>query len=105
MNTAVPDGLIVASYARRGAGLWIGVRAVASLFTILAQGDLLNPTAGLAIGIVAASAALALLETHRRRERALLGNLGVSLPALTLMLTWPAATGELTFLAIAAFSR
>ena len=102
MRTLVPDGLIVGTYVRRGAGLWIGMRAVVTVFTLLAQGDPLRPTAGMTIGIVAVSAALGLLETHRRRERALLGNLGVSLPALALMLAVPAAIGELVLRAIAA---
>jgi hypothetical protein len=92
--------LIAASYLRRGAGIWLGVRTIASLMTFLAGGNPLSLSFGATVATIAVSGALGLLETHRRHERALLGNLGVTMAMLTIMLVAPALLGELSLLAI-----
>ncbi len=95
----VPDASILAPLLRRAAGLWILVRiAVVGLAAIAPGGDdvaLLHWHPPGAIGSIAACALLGFIDTRRRKERALLANLGVADRELVAIFVTPAIFGEI----------
>lgn len=100
-----PNSLIVRKYLARGAGLWLGVRLMASAAFVMAESDPLNigPTA--TVLIIVAASTVSLIDVHIRRERALLENLAVSRQALIGLFAGPAVAGELALLFVAALRR
>ena len=89
-----PNQLVVRSYFARGAKLWFATRAALTALFLMAGFDPLRLSATTLIGIVVLTAALGYVDVRRRRERALLGNLGVSPLALGAFLAGPPIVGE-----------
>lgn len=90
-----PNRLIVRAYLSRTARLWLGARALLCGVSLLAGMNPVPLSAGAAVEIVLLSVGLSVLETHRRRERALLSNLGIGPFALGALFVAPAMIGEL----------
>jgi hypothetical protein len=90
-----PNALFLRAYLLRGASLWLGGRVLVSALLLLAGVDPFALTASSSLQIVGIIVALGLIDTLRRHERALLGNLGVSFPMLALVIGAPALLGEL----------
>ncbi len=89
---SLPARLIVRSYLVRSARLWVVARGLLVLQLLYAgQAPFGFPSS---VTAVAVTAALGLAETHRRREWALLGNLGVGMRELIPLLLVPPAIGE-----------
>lgn len=78
----------------RGAQLWAGARLLAGAVLALAGEDPLYLNVSSAFLLVANCIALGLADVHRRHERALLENLGVSRFARTAFFALPALIGE-----------
>lgn len=89
-----PNILITARYLTRGALLWLGARLLAGAVIALAGADPLYLNASSALLLVGISVALGLADIHRRHERALLENLGVSRFARVAFFALPALVGE-----------
>lgn len=83
------------AYLLRGASLWLGGRVLVSALLLLAGVDPFALTVSASLQIVGIIVALGLIDTLRRHERALLGNLGVSFATLALVIGTPALLGEL----------
>lgn len=92
-----PNPLVVRAYLARGAKLWVLTRALLIVAFLFANADPFRLSAVEFVGVITLSAALGFLETRRHRERALLGNLGVSPLVLGAMFTGPALAGEIAF--------
>ena len=90
----VPNTLIIARFAARGIMLWVGARLLAGAMIALAGGDPLYLDLSSAVVLVASCIALGLADVHRRHERALLDNLGVSRFARAAFFAFPALVGE-----------
>lgn len=88
----MPPESIVTSYLARGTVLWVVTRALVSVVLMLARGDLFAPSA--LLSAVVLSTGLAVVETHQRREWALLGNLGVRFPVVVILVAAPPLAGE-----------
>ena len=86
--------LVARNYLRRAAVLWVGARLLVSAVVGLAGGDPLHLGAPAALVVIAATATLACVQTLRLRERVLLGNLGISVGALSLYFAAPPLFGE-----------
>lgn len=95
-----PSSLLVRKYLARGAGLWVGVRLLASATLVMAGEDPLRAGFLTTIFIAVAACTLALLDAYVRRERALLENLGVSRRMLVTLFAGPALAGELCLLVV-----
>ena len=89
-----PNTLIIAHFAVRGMILWVGARLLAGALVALAGGDPLYLDLPSAVVLVASCIALGLADVHRRHERALLDNLGVSRLARASFFAIPALVGE-----------
>jgi hypothetical protein len=99
------DPLIVRAYLTRGAKLWLLARALLTLGFMQAAIDPFRLSAVAFVTVVVLSVALGFLEIRRHRERALLGNLGVSPFMLGALFTGPALVGEIAIrLGMAAFA-
>ncbi|MEO7043431.1 MAG: hypothetical protein ABI035_14305 [Gemmatimonadaceae bacterium] len=93
-RTTLPNRLIVRTYATRGALLWVATRAI--LIAIFLRGgfDPFQLSAAAMGGVVLLSVVVCFLETYRRHERALLGNLAVRPVTLIVLFATPALLGE-----------
>ena len=89
-----PNTLIVTRFTARGAQLWVGARLLAGAVIALAGGDPLSLSVLSALLLVALCIAIGLSDMHRRHERALLENLGVSRFARVAFFALPALVGE-----------
>lgn len=89
-----PNSLIVTRFATRGAQIWVGARLLAGAVIALAGGEPLFLSMLSALLLVAIGIALGLADIHRRHERALLENLGVSRLARVAFFALPAFVGE-----------
>ena len=89
-----PSPLIARAYLFRGALLWIVARAAITGALVLAGGDALRLSTTALVGVVLLIVALGWIETRRRREGALLANLGVSPYVLSVFFAAPALFGE-----------
>lgn len=89
-----PNPLVVRLYAQRGMRLWASTRALASLLIVLAEGHPLRTSPTVIVQLVLLSVAVCFVDTWRLRERALLGNLGVSPAVLAGLFGLAAMTGE-----------
>lgn len=90
----LPNSLIVTRFTARGAQLWVGARLLTGAVIALAGGDPLFLSVLSALLLVAVCIALGLADMHRRHERALLENLGVSRVARVAFFALPALVGE-----------
>jgi hypothetical protein len=91
----LPSRLVTQAYAARGTRLWIATRALISVVFFFAKINPFDMSAGSSIEIVLVSVALCFLDTRRRREDVLLGNLGVTRPVLGVLFAIPAILGEI----------
>lgn len=89
-----PNPLVVQAYLLRGALLWIVARAAITGALVLAEGDALKLSTTALVEVVLLIVALGWIETRRRREGALLANLGVSPLVLSAFFAGPALLGE-----------
>ena len=89
-----PNPLVVRAYLLRGALLWIVARAAITGALVLAGGDALKLSTTALVEVVLLIVALGWIETRRRREGALLANLGVSPLILSVFFAGPALLGE-----------
>ncbi|HEY2165514.1 MAG TPA: hypothetical protein VGH04_16065 [Gemmatimonadaceae bacterium] len=83
------------AYLVRGATCWIAAHAVVAIVAWFGGLPALPLTASGAVEMIAASVALGFVDTRRRREMALIGNLAIHPVALTGALATPAVLGEL----------
>ena len=90
-----PNRLIVQAYLSRGARLWLIVRAMLSGVFLLAGTNPVRLSALVGVEIVLLTGAVSFLEIRRRRERALLANLGVRPLVCGALSAAPALIGEL----------
>lgn len=90
-----PNPLIVRAYLFRGALLWIVTRAAITGALVLAGGNALRLSTAAVVEVILLIVALGWIETRRRRESALLGNLGVPPLALSAIFAAPALLGEI----------
>jgi hypothetical protein len=74
--------------------LWIVTRATVTGALVLAGGDAIELSMTALVAIVLLIVALGWIETRRRREGALLANLGVSPFMLSVLFAGPALLGE-----------
>ena len=95
MNTAVPNAILVAAYLRRGVWLWISLRLLATAVYLFGDADPTPFWSTGSIGMVAAVAVLAFADMHLRKERVLIGNLGVSSAVTAAICAAPALAGEI----------
>ena len=89
-----PNSLVVRTYLMRGALLWLGARLIASAALGFAEMDPLRLPVATTIGLVVFSVLIGVADVHRRHERALLGNLGLSRGMLVGFLAGPPLCGE-----------
>lgn len=100
-----PNALIVRSYLLRGAQLWGSSRILLSAAFLLAGASPLGLGLTGVVGVILLNVALGFVETNRRRERALLGNLGVRTSMLMMLFAVPAIVGELALRLVTATIR
>jgi hypothetical protein len=95
----IPDASILKPYLGRGFRLWLIVRIAIAVVPLLAgdgtASDVLSWDPVSAIATLFVCALLGLIDTRRRGERALLGNLGIQDRALVAMFLAPGAVGEI----------
>jgi hypothetical protein len=101
----LPNRLVVRAYLFRGALLWIVTRATITSALVLAGSNALRLSTAALVEVVLLIVALGWIETRRRRESALLGNLGVSPVVLSVFFGAPALLGELLLRTGAALLR
>lgn len=90
-----PPRLIVRAYLRRGAVVWLTTRlVVVVVFAFGGTNPFVVPIVVL-LGLVAASAALTLVDVHRRHEQMLIGNLAIGPAFIVALAAIPALAGEL----------
>ena len=101
---ALPARPIVRSYVARSTKVWILARVLLGLQLAFAAQDrafgierVADHLFGLGhmVIVVAVSTALGVVETHRRHEWALLGNLGIGFRELLPLLVLPPVVGEM----------
>lgn len=90
-----PNGLVVRAYLFRGVLLWIAARAAITVALMLAGEDPIRISGFTGVGIVLLVVVLGWIETRRRREGALLANLGVSPLLPSVCFAAPALLAEL----------
>ncbi len=93
------------AYLVRGATCWLAAHAVVAVVAWFGSLPALPLTTTAAFEMVAASVALGVVDTFRRREMALIGNLAIHPVALTGALATPAVVGELILRAIGTGAR
>ena len=93
--------LVVRAYVRRGARLWLASRALLAAVFLFGQADpIRTPTMGAAL-IILWVVGVSILETHRRGEFVLLGNLGIRPSAVAAMYAVPATVAEVALQCLA----
>lgn len=90
-----PDSVVIRPYLLRGLFLWIVTRVAITGVILLAGGNAIEFSTAASVEVVILIVALGWVETLRLRERALLGNLGVSPLVLSSFFAGPALLGEL----------
>ena len=90
-----PNRLVVRAYAARGARLWLATRAAVSIVFLFGRVNPLDFSVSGSMRMVAIAVGVSFLETHYRRERVLLANLGVRPQMLTVLFVAPALMGEI----------
>lgn len=99
MLLSFPNALLVRAYLRRGVGLWVASRVLLAMVLAFAELEPIRLSTAGSIQLVLVTALVAWVDLHRRKERALLGNLGVSRAFIVAICALPAAVGE-TILAL-----
>ena len=99
----LPNRTLVATYVTRHFRLWALLRVGLSGLFLLAGTDPLRVSPLTLGAVVGFAAAVSVVELRRRRERDLLGNLGVGAVALAALVIVPPLTGELLLRAVGAF--
>jgi hypothetical protein len=98
-SLGLPDSSILKPYLGRGFRLWLIVRIAIAAVPLLAGGgtvsDALSWDPVSAIATLSVCALLGFIDTRRRGERALLGNLGIQDRALVAMFLAAPAAGEI----------
>ena len=101
----MPHAVIALPFIVRGLPLWLFVR-VAFLLVVLFNGEdaasLMEWQPGTALGLLLLTVILGVVDVRRRRERVLLGNLGVSDLQLASFFALSAVMGELLLAVILA---
>ena len=82
-------------YVSRGARLWLATRAALTAAMLLAGTNPARLSAAAAVEVILMSVVVSFVDTHHRRERALLANLGVRPIALGVLFAGPALLGEI----------
>jgi len=88
------------AYFVRGATCWVAARAVAAIVALFGSLPALPVSTVAAIEAIVVSVALGVVDTLRRRETALIGNLAIHPAVFIGALAVPAAIGELSLRAI-----
>jgi hypothetical protein len=91
----LPNPLIAQAYLARGAQIWLGSRAVQCAVFLVAGMNPIQLSSATSVAIILWSVAMSFLDTRRRRERALLANLGVRPMLLGALFAGPAIVGEI----------
>lgn len=89
-----PNRLVVRAYLFRGMLLWIAARAAIAVALMVVRQDPIELSISASVGVVLLIVALGWIETRRRRESALLANLGVSPLLLSACFAGPALSAE-----------
>ena len=100
----IPNSVVVRAFAFRSAKLWFGARALLALALANANLPPFPRSTGAVIIVVLITTALCFAELWRRRERVLIGNLGVSQWAIAGLSVVPPTIAELGFIAGVALS-
>ena len=95
MSSATAMAPIAWAYLVRGLWLWIGARLLAALVFVFARIGAVPTDTVTGVYMVALAMALGVVDVRRRRERALLGDLGVPIAVLLSWFAVPAICGEL----------
>jgi hypothetical protein len=90
-----PNFLVVRTFLVRGALLWLAARAMITTALLLDGASPFRLSGAAIAEVILLSVALCFLETHLRRERALLENLGIRRLTLGVVFAGPALVGEL----------
>ena len=85
---------IIRAYCLRGAWCWLATRAVLSAVRWLGALTVLRVSTAAAIEITVLAVVVSLLDTKRRHERSLIGNLAVHPALLMICFAIPASAGE-----------
>jgi hypothetical protein len=93
-----PNPLVVRAYVLRSAWLWLGVRALTVLVLGVAELPPFPRSPKAALLFVLIGTTLCFVDAWRRRERALIGNLGVSPWTFAAMSVVPPTVGEICVL-------
>jgi hypothetical protein len=88
------SSFVAKPFLLRGLWLWLVIRAPITILFVLTGADGLNLAASAQGEVVILVVALGWIETLRRRERALLGNLSVSPALLSAFFVVPALLAE-----------
>jgi hypothetical protein len=91
----LPTWLIVRAYLARSLRLWLGLRLLLAAVGALAASYPFRLSAGTIVPIVVLTVLVAFVDTRRRREQVLLGNLGVSATMLAALFAVPPLIAEI----------
>ena len=92
-----PNALVARAYLVRGVWIWLTTRLLVMLAFLWADIDPLQLSLGIALQVIVLSVVVGFVDVSRRRERALLGNLGIGSRPLGAMFAGPAVAGEVAF--------
>lgn len=98
----LPNSLIVRAYLARSLRLWLGIRVVLLLAGALAASNFARVSAGAIVPIVCLTVVVGFIDTRRRHERALLGNLGIGAVTLAVLFALPPLVAEIAIHALLA---
>lgn len=91
--------LLAPFYLRRALGIWVACRLAAAMMSGLAGGDPFRLPALAAFLVILVCVGLCLVDVARNRERALLGNFGVSRAHVVALSVVTAIVGEVAVVA------
>lgn len=98
----LPRSLIVRAYLARSLLLWLGIRVILALAGALAASDLVRLSAAAIPLVVCLTVVVAFVDTRRRHERVLLGNLGIGPVVLASLFAVPPLVAEIAIHALVA---
>lgn len=98
----LPNSLLARAYLARSFRLWLGIRVIVALAGALAATNLVRLSAAAIGPVVCLTVVVAFVDTGRRRERALLGNLGVGPLTLAALVAAPPLVAEIAIHALLA---
>lgn len=90
-----PCPLLARMYLRRSALIWLTMRLVVSLVFLLAGGNPLEVSPGVAAAIVGTSVGLLFADIGLHHERLLIANLATSNAAIAMIAAVPGIAGEI----------